>query len=52
MTNRSHMTEPIGPIVPIVFATNDKFAPYAGVGYTIRHGLFHLGLWKDEEWHL
>ncbi len=31
MTNRSHMSEPIGPIVPIVFATNDKFAPYAGV---------------------
>ena len=31
MTNSSHVPEPIGPVVPVVFAANDKFAPYAGV---------------------
>lgn len=31
MTNSSHVTEPIGSIVPIVFAANDRYTPYAGV---------------------
>ena len=31
MNYSSHVAEMGGPIVPVVFATNDKFAPYAGV---------------------